>query len=435
MPQLKILISGGGVAGCSLAFWLAKLNHNVTVVEHFPTLRTTGLQIDLRGYGIEILKRMGLEKGFRERAAPEEGMQLVDSRGRNRAYFGANRTGEGAQGITSDYEIMRGDLTRLIHDATGSSARYIYGTSIASLQESDNGVDVTFRDGKTEHFDLVVGCDGAFSSTRKMMLGTDDATVGFKAIGEYNAYLTFKRPMEKGERYVGMLYPAPGKISLLTRRHNPEEMQLYLLCPKRNELIESVKRGDVEEEKKAFADLFRGAGWKTEELLQEMMDSTDFYCERIGVVKLDSWHKGHVTLLGDAASAPGGSGMGTTCAMVGAYVLAGEIGRHCGRGDDDVNSENNANDGLLAALQAYDDKFRPFMDQIQKGLESGAPEWLMPNSPWGIEVFHNIATVVALLMAWFTPVIKYFTKEDVKNWSLPDYEEMSPIRSEKEDKQ
>ena len=328
MTLLKILISGGGVAGTALAFWLSTLGHDITVVEWFPTLRTTGLQIDLRGHGIEVLRRMGLEQAFRDRAAPEEGMQFVDSSGRKRAYFPANKSGKGSQGFTSEFEIMRGDLCRLIYDATGDEAKYVFGTSIAGFKDQGSGVEVLFKNGNTDRFDLLVGADGVYSATRKMMLGSDAANV-FHPIDESNAYLTFPRPIQEEEQYVGTMYLATRKRGMLVRRHSPDEMQLYLLLYTEDDRLTKVRRGDVEEEKAAFAEIFQDAGWRTPELLRALQDSGDFYCERLGLVKMDAWFQGHVALIGDAAYCPGVSGMGTTCALVGAYVLAGEIGRHC----------------------------------------------------------------------------------------------------------
>lgn len=421
MPPLKILISGGGVAGTSLAFWLTKLNQDVTVVEWYPCLRTTGLQIDLRGQGIDVLKRMGLEKAFRDNAAPEEGIQFVDSKGRNRAYFGANKSGKGPQGFTSDYEIMRGDLCRIIYDATNGRAKYVYGTSIANFKELGDGVEVTFKNGNTERYDLLVGADGNASSTRRKMLGPD-APDPFISIGENNAYFTVKRPREKGEKYVGTMYLGTNKRGILVRRHNPDEIQLYFLLNRDDDRIKRVRRGDVEAEKAAFTEIYRGAGWKTEECLEALRDSKDFYCERLGIVKMDSWHQGHVALLGDAAFGPGGSGMGTTCAMLGAYVLAGEIGRHCGHTDEKGRYVADNKDGIAAALKAYEEKFRPFMDQVQKGLDSNAASWIMPSSAFGIAVLHYILEFLVFIL--IEPVMKWFLKEAMLNWQLPDYEEL-----------
>ena len=100
MVRLKILISGGGIAGNAVAFWLSKLGHDVTVIERFPNLRATGLQIDLRGHGIEVLRPMGLEEAFRSKIVPEQGLQVVDKSGRRRAYFPANKSGQGPQSFT-----------------------------------------------------------------------------------------------------------------------------------------------------------------------------------------------------------------------------------------------------------------------------------------------------------------------------------------------
>lgn len=154
MARLKILICGGGIAGNALAFWLSKANHDVTVVERFPDLRATGLQVDLRGPGIEVLKRMGLDEEFRAHAAKEQGIEFVSSSGKQCAYFPANKSGKGAQSFTSDYEIMRGDLTKMLYDS--SRAKFRFGTSIESYQEKGDGIEVVFSDGASEQFDLCV---------------------------------------------------------------------------------------------------------------------------------------------------------------------------------------------------------------------------------------------------------------------------------------
>lgn len=154
MARLKVLVCGGGIAGNALALWLTKADHDVTVVERYPDLRVTGLQVDLRGPGIEVLRRMGLDEGFRAHAAGEEGMRVVSGSGREWAYFPANKTGEGAQSFTSDYEIMRGDLTRLLYGA--SKAKVLFGTSVERYEDKGDSVEVVFSDGRTETFDLYV---------------------------------------------------------------------------------------------------------------------------------------------------------------------------------------------------------------------------------------------------------------------------------------
>ena len=420
-----MLINGGGIAGNALAFWLAKQGHTVTVVERFPNLRATGLQLDLRGPGIEVLKKMGLEDAFRAKAAPEQGMQWVDSKGKRRAWFPANTSGTGRQSFSSDFEIMRGDLCRLLYDAAQACReppRYIFGTSVESFEQTDNGIDIRFEDGKTDRFELVVGADGQWSRTRKMMLDANVPDGLHRIPGLCFAYFTMRRPMDKKEEYLATSYMAPGRRGMLLRRHSPHEVQVMLSCKTDPEKLDNVPRGDVKKEKEFMAAIFKGAGWLTEDILDAMWDAGDFYCERLGLVKLNAWSSGCLTLVGDAASCPTVlSGMGTTCAMVGAYILAGEIGRSCEQ--DGSHSDIHNTGSLSAALKDYEEKFRPFMDQIQEGiLENAESQWAMGGSAFSVGVLNCIMSVASFFGVNVAGL--FGIRETVKGWELPDYEAM-----------
>lgn len=155
MAPLRILISGGGIAGNALAFWLSKIGHDVTVVERFSSLRDNGLQLDLRGHGIEVMKRMGLQEVFGAQVAPEKGMRLVDKRGRQRAFFPATTSRDGVQNFTTEFEIMRGDFCRILHDAAAErGAKFVFGTSIERMDDNGTSVEVRFANGKDDSFDL-----------------------------------------------------------------------------------------------------------------------------------------------------------------------------------------------------------------------------------------------------------------------------------------
>ena len=420
--MLKILISGAGIAGNALAFWLTKQGHDVTVIERFPNLRATGLQLDLRGHGVEVLRRMGLEAAFRAKAAPEQGMQVVDSSGRRRAYFPVNKSGSGTQSLTTEFEIMRGDLCRLLHDAAARAnktpPKYVYGTTVKSFEHKNNSVEVRFEDGNTDRFDLVVGADGQWSRTRRMMLGgAPDAL--HPVAGLYFTYFTMRRPMQDGEEYLATSYMAPGRRGIMTRRQSPHEIQVMLSCKTDSERLSAIPRGDVAAEKQAMAEVFKGAGWMTDDILQAMKGADDFYCERLGLVKLQPWSSGRVTLVGDAAYCPTVlSGMGTTCAMVGAYILAGEIGKHCR-----THAAQPSSDGVTAALESYEQKFRPFMDQIQEGiLEKAGSQWAMSGSAFSIGVMNLLVGVASFLK--FNIADAFGIRESVKGWDLPGYEHM-----------
>ncbi|KAM0425707.1 hypothetical protein ACHAPT_008954 [Fusarium lateritium] len=420
MSRIKVLVSGGGIAGNALAFWLSRLGHDVTVVERFSNLRTNGLQLDLRGHGVQVLKRMGLEQAFRAKQAPEEGMQVVDKSGRRRAFFPANKTGKGLQAFTTDYEIMRGDLVRLIHDATKDQVKYVFGSSVESIENGHDSVQVRFADGKEDRYDLLVGADGQGSRTRRMMLGSK-ANDGFYPLkGDFVGYFTSPRPIKEGEEYIATVYIAPGRRGIMTRRHRPDTIQVYLSCTTDSKRLNEARQGDIVEEKAALTDIFQGAGWQTEELLEALRKSEDFYCQRMGLVKLDSWSKGRVVLVGDAAYCPSANtGMGTTSSMVGAYVLAGEIGRHVG---GSISTGEDTKAGLAAALKAYQDKFQPFMSQVQEGVLEDTNDFWKPSSPFGIGLM-NFALGAASLLK-LDLLSRWMLREDVKGWDLPEYKEM-----------
>ena len=415
MAKLKILICGGGLAGNTLAFWLTRQQHDVTVLEKFPDLRLTGLQIDIRGHGVEVMKRMGLEKAFLAHAVQEQGLEFVNSSGTRKAYFPANRSGQGLQSFTTEHEIMRGDFCRIVHDAVQGRARYVFGKTVQSFEQRGEAVRVAYSDGEKEEFDLVVGADGQWSSTRSMMLGPG-APDPVTFLGVYIAYFTAPLQQREGEEYNGTIYVAPDKRVLFTRRHRPDQIQVYLMSQDRSERMQNARKNGVEEEKAAFVEAFRGAGWRTDQFLQWLEESDDFYCEKLSTVKLPSWSDGRVTLLGDAGYCPSAAtGMGTTSAIVGAYVLAGEIGKHCGG--------SGTKQALPSALRSYDQKFRPFMEQVQEGINPESGYWTkIPTSPLGIAILNFVLGLAAFFR--LDAFAKLIASEDVKGWSLPDYEGM-----------
>ncbi|KAM3481160.1 hypothetical protein MY5147_000793 [Beauveria neobassiana] len=428
---MKVLISGAGISGTALVFWLSKLDFDVTVIERFPSLRTNGLQLDLRGHGIEVLRLMGLDAAFKEKAAPEQGLQFVDSVGRRLAYLAANTSGTGKQNFTSEYEIMRGDLCQLFHDASlkRGKVKYMFDLTIKELQENQDDVIVTFSDGQVETFNLIVGSDGQWSRTRRMMLGSTASPDPALHLlpGMYAGYFTTPIPMRDNEGFDSTVYLASRRRSVMTRRSDPRFLQVYMACSSdASSGIQTVRRGDAQQEKAAFSKSYRGAGWRVPELVDGLEASDDFYCERIGLVKLDAWHKGRVVLVGDAAYCPSVlTGMGTTCGIVGAYVLAGELSRlggggGGGGGDDEALTHSTLQD----ALAAYDARFRPFIDQVQDGIgeESLFSKLLMPSSAFGISVLNFCLRAMTFLGIRLSS--SSLMKEGVKNWDLPQYKSL-----------
>ncbi|KAF3397524.1 Uncharacterized protein DPV78_008127 [Talaromyces pinophilus] len=416
MAQLKVLISGAGIAGNALAFWLSHQQHDVTVIERYPDLRSTGLQIDIRGHGIEVLKRMGLEKAFRNVSVKEQGLEFVNSTGKVVAYFPANRTGEGLQSFTTDFEIMRGDLIRLLYDNVKDRVQYVFGTTVQSFEQLDDSVEVRLSNGHKDRYDLLIGADGQWSHTRKQMLGprAEDA---MHFLGVYAGYFTIPRQIENGETYHGTAYIAPGQRLLFSRRHKPDRVQVYLVGLTDSERVKAARQGGVEDEKAILSDLFRSAGWLSEELVKELQESDDFYCEHMAVVRQDSWSDGRVALLGDAAYCPTATtGMGTTSSVVGAYVLAGEIQNHFSR-------FGTSKEAVPGALHTYEQRFRPFMNSVQHGIEKDKTYWhKMPSGSFTLACLNLFLSFASFFR--MDVLAKYIMREDTGSWKLPDYEGM-----------
>ncbi|ORY26017.1 hypothetical protein BCR39DRAFT_542224 [Naematelia encephala] len=417
MAPLNVLIVGGGIAGNALAFWLSKLNHKVTVVERFPTLRDTGLQIDLRGHGVQVMKRMGLEDKYRGKLAPEQGVRVVGSSGRQWAFFPAKTSSSGIQSFSTEWEIMRGDLTKLLAEACDGRVEYLFGSSVKDYSEHDKGVHVTFENGTTGDFDFLVGADGVGSRTRRTILEPGQPDPLHPLDNLHVAYFTLPRPIQKDEKYVATVYMGTNGRGIMTRRQNPDSLQVYVGGRTDSGPLTTVKRGDVPAEKKALGDFMRGGGWITDEIVEAFDQADDFYLERLSVVKMDKWSKGRVVLLGDAAYCPSATtGMGTTSSIVGAYVLAGEIAKQKPQ-PNDINA-------LTRAFTEYENKFRPFMDDVTKGILESGGGFSMPTSRIGITMMNLMAGLVSFLKI---DVTRWMVKEHVSGWDLPEYEELSDI--------
>lgn len=182
------------------------------------------------------------------------------------------------------------------------------------------------------------------------------------------------------------------------------------------------QKGDIAEEKLAFRDVFQNVGWRSEEILKALETSDDFYCERIGVVVLDHWSHGRIALVGDAAYCPSVmTGMGTSCGITGAYVLAGEIARHCGSLSGGIRNPGN---GTTSAFKAYESKLRPLIDHIQKGLTNN-PHYMdsLPSSKWGIGMVYILFLIASLLR--LDVLARWVLREDTNGWELPNYPELT----------
>jgi 2-polyprenyl-6-methoxyphenol hydroxylase-like FAD-dependent oxidoreductase len=370
---------------------------------------------------------MGLADSFREFSVPEQGLRLVDRKGKSWGYFSANRSGKGVQSFTSDWEIMRGDFCRLLYQACEGRkvVRFLFGVHVVDVKEiEEEEADVVFSDGKVERFDIVVGADGLWSKMRRMIMGGESgsANPGYHPLGVLAAYGTIEQEMREGDDYYASAFMAPGNRGIMTRRHKPDRYQAYAFCRLDEAALKDISRGDLDGEKRGLGSVFRGAGWESEHTIQALVDSEDLYTERMGVVTLDAWSRGGCVLVGDAAYCPSAmTGMGTTCGLVGAYVLAGEIARHCA--GSNVSKEN-----ITAAFSSYEEKLRPWIEQVQKGL-TDSENYMdkFPSSSTGIAVVYWLFWIASLLR--LDIVARWVLREDSNGWILPEYSELDGARN------
>jgi 2-polyprenyl-6-methoxyphenol hydroxylase-like FAD-dependent oxidoreductase len=367
-----VLISGASIAGPALAYWLTAQGFTTTVVERFADLRDDGQNIDVRGAGREVARRMGIEDAIRAASTGETGTEFVDADGRPVARFAAGRSDSG--GATAELEILRGQLSRIIVDRTRDDTEYVFGDQIVALDEGADGVTVTFAHGPARTVDLVVVAEGLRSRTRSLVFPRVDAV---RELGLNIAYLTIPRTADDTDLWRWHSAGRGRSVSLRPDNVGTTRASLTFLSDVRG-LDELDHDAAVTILRRTFADV----GWETPRVLAAL-DEAPLYFDAVGQAHLPAWSSGRVALVGDAAhcSSPV-SGMSTSLALTGAYVLAGELGTH----------------PHPTAFARYEALMRPYVDQAQK-LPPGAPRIANPRSRAGVAVMHTVLRVAARLAA------------------------------------
>ncbi|MFC4910669.1 FAD-dependent monooxygenase [Actinomadura gamaensis] len=316
----KVLISGASIAGPTLAYWLDRYGFEVTVVERADGFRPGGQAIDVRGSALGVAERMGVLDEIRAHATDLRGMSLVDGDG-NELHRAEDRTLSGGLLDSPDVEILRDDLSDIIVKAAGDRIEYIFGDSATALEDGPDGVRVTFRNAAPRTFDLVVGADGVHSTTRRMLFGED---TGFTPLGSAGMAVWSMPNVLGMDRWqtgcFGRTDTTTGAMVMTVRGNT--ELRAYAMLGRRAGAFPR----DPAEQKRLVAERLADVGWEAPRMVEYMWDAPDFHFDTLAQIHLDRWSKGRVVLLGDAGycGSPA-SGQGTSMAMVGAYVLAGEL--------------------------------------------------------------------------------------------------------------
>ncbi|MGY2125837.1 FAD-dependent monooxygenase [Nocardia gipuzkoensis] len=317
MSGIRVLVAGASIAGPALAHWLRRRGAEVTVVERAPELRPGGQAVDARGVAKEVIRRMGLDAAVRAACTDTAGAYTVDVEGNVLETYRADDNG--GDGYISEIEILRGDLSRVLYDDTRDGVEYIFGDRIAELTQDADGVDVAFAGGDRRRFDLVVGADGLHSALRAMVFGPRERFV--RHLGLVLAFYSVPNEFELDRWLID--YQESGRSAGL--RPIPDATRAMAMFSFPAADLE-VDYRDVAAQKRLLRERMAGMGWLTPRILTHLDDTPDFYLDQVAQVVMDRWSNGRVGLLGDAAfSSSPMSGAGTGLALVGAYLLAGEL--------------------------------------------------------------------------------------------------------------
>ena len=355
--RLNVLVSGASFAGLATAFWMNRLGYRVTVVEVGKGLKTGGSPVDIKEGTVDIMKRMGLLERIQASSLKAKAVDFLDVEGVRIARMPAQSGG--AQGTNPEYEIERDALLHMMFEEVKSDVEFIFDDSIARLEETADQVAVTFKSGRQRSFSLLFGCDGNHSSVRRMCFGEESAYSHFLQ-NYFSITIVDKLLIEED---TAQIYNVPGKVVMLNAYNNKTDIIFCFYSEK--EVPYSYR--DQEEQRGIILQQFGGEGWRTRELLEELSRCRDLYFDKMCQIRMPSWTKGRVALVGDAGyCASPAAGMGGSLAIVGATALVDAFQKHPG--------------SFEAAFREYNDSLRPFVEDVQAQAVNFGLEMFVPRS-------------------------------------------------------
>jgi 2-polyprenyl-6-methoxyphenol hydroxylase-like FAD-dependent oxidoreductase len=397
---MMVLISGAGIAGPTLAYWLSVYGVKSTLVERAPCLRTGGYAIDFWGRGFDVAERMGIIPEIRRDGYEIKELRIVNEQGRRIGGFNVDsfRKATDGQYVT----IPRGDLVKNIYRRVEGHCETIFGDSITGLNQTTDGVDVTFERAPRRHFDMVIGADGLHSIVRELVFGSEDRFEKFLGYSVAAFEATGYQPRNEN---IYVTYSVPGKqVGRLTLRNN-HTLFLFVFVDERGSRIDSH---DTRAHKAKLHSQFGDLSWECPQILAAMESCDDLYFDRVSQIRMDRWSQGRVCLIGDAAFCPSLlAGQGSALAMIAAYVLAGELGR----------ADNSPED----ALRRYERLLRPFMLAKQVAAERFASSFA-PKTRWGLALRNQITRVLGIPFV----VKRLMGSTLLDRIELPDYAKNAP---------
>ncbi|SHL70250.1 FAD-dependent monooxygenase [Chryseobacterium polytrichastri] len=359
MESLKdnsVLISGASIAGLSTAYWMNRLGYNVTVVELANKPRTAGAAIDIKGLASDISKRMGI---FEQLKANRLNVEKIEFKNADDISEGTIVVNEDPEASDDDIEIERDQFMHILFDELKKDVEFIFNNSITALNETQDNIQVSFKEGSQRAFDLVLGCDGIHSGVRRIWFG--DETEYSHFLGAYFSITIANKLLIKQKTM--QMYNVPDKaITLNAYKHKTD----IIFCFFSEKEINYDYR-DEDEQRKIILEQFEGQSWRTAELLEEVQNSEFFYFDKFCQIKMPSWTKGRVALIGDAGyCASPAAGMGASLSIIGAATLADALEKYDGN--------------FTLAFQEYNKNLRPFIEEVQANAAVNITDNFIPRT-------------------------------------------------------
>jgi 2-polyprenyl-6-methoxyphenol hydroxylase-like FAD-dependent oxidoreductase len=368
-PNKSVLISGAGIAGPALAYWLALYGFKATLVEAAPRLRTGGYVIDFWGRGYDVAERMGILSAIQRASYHIKELRLVDANGRGVGGFNAEVFRSATNGRY--VSIPRGELAKIIYEKVEGHCESIFGDSITRLEQDKNRVHVAFKRRPPQNFDIVIGADGLHSVVRKLVFGEQNRFEKYLGYMVAAFTVTGYRPRDE-DVYVS--YNLPAKQVARFAMRNDRTMFLFVFADHQGRFFEQQ---DTNTHKDILKAEFGDAGWECPKILAAMESCDELYFDRVSQVRMDTWSEGRVALVGDASFCPSLlAGQGAALAMIAAYVLAGELSKTRSQPEE--------------AFRRYEQQLHPFIADKQKAAAKFAGSFA-PKTRLGL-MFRNQIT-------------------------------------------
>lgn len=341
MKNQKVLVSGASIAGLSAAWWLEHIGYKITVVELAGAPRTNGAAVDLNEETVTVAKRMGL---YEKLKAHQLGVDRIE-------YKNAADVTEGTMhidGESDELEIERDKFVTVLMNELSGKVEFLFNNSISRMEEQTDSIKILFKQGELRDFDLVIGADGAHSGTRKIWFGPEDNYAHF--LGAYFSISIVPRVLIPQRTM--QTFSVPYKSVMLNAYNGKTDIIFMFLAD--TEI--SYDYRDVEAQRKIIAEQFGKDSWRVSELLEEVTRA-DFYFDKFCQIKMSSWTKGRVALIGDAAYCPSpAAGQGGSLAMQGAAAVADALIKYDG--------------DYRGAFAAYESSLRPLIEGVQAMTEN-----------------------------------------------------------------